>query len=231
MSHEFSAIIVAAGSGTRLKASTPKAFINLGGQPLVTHSLACFDTHPAVGEIILVVHPHMIDECRHIVLKYSYVKPVTIVHGGEQRWQSARNGIDACSAGSDWVMIHDAARPFVSHPVIDALWATRQQYRCAVTATPVVDTIRRVEENRSVETIDRSKLVRVGTPQLFHRQSLIDAFRRNEQAAASITDEAMLMERSGIAVGIAPGDPLNFKITTPEDLAIAEALLAKTRDQ
>lgn len=224
MNSRTSAIIVAAGAGTRLSADHPKAFVSLAGAPLFVYSLRRFDAHAAIDELVLVAPASMHARARSIIATLSPAKPATVVSGGEHRWQSVRNGLDACDASAEWVLVHDAARPFVSHAVINALLAFRERFRCAFTATPMVDTVRRVKGDTSVETLDRSALVRVGTPQLFHRQSLHDAFARMSDAA--ITDEVMLMERTGHAVGVAAGDPLNFKITTPEDLAMAEALCA-----
>jgi 2-C-methyl-D-erythritol 4-phosphate cytidylyltransferase len=135
------------------------------------------------------------------------------------------NGVAASDA--EWVLVHDAARPFVTDAVIDSLLAKRSAYRCAVTATPLVDTIRSFRGDRCTGTIDRSTLVRVGTPQLFHRPTLVEAFERAEELHEPPTDEAVLMEHAGASVGLAWGDPLNFKVTTPEDQRIAEALLAE----
>ena len=227
MNSRTSAIIVAAGAGTRLSADHPKAFVSLAGAPLFVYSLRRFDAHAAIDELVLVAPASMHARARSIIATLSPAKPATVVSGGEHRWQSVRNGLDACDASAEWVLVHDAARPFVSHAVINALLAFRERFRCAFTATPMVDTVRRVKGDTSVETLDRSALVRVGTPQLFHRQSLLEAFTRmGDAAAANITDEVMLMERFGHAAGVAAGDPLNFKITTPEDLAMAEALCA-----
>jgi 2-C-methyl-D-erythritol 4-phosphate cytidylyltransferase len=221
-----SAIIVAAGAGSRLSADLPKAFVSLAGMPMFAYSLRQFDDHAAIDELVLVAPASMQVRARSIIATLSLSKPVTVATGGEHRWQSVRNGLDACDTGADWVLVHDAARPFVSRAVVDALLAFRGRFRCAFTATPMVDTVRRVQGDTSVETLDRSALVRVGTPQLFHRQSLLEAFARTGDAAANITDEVMLMEQCGHAIGVAQGDPLNFKITTPHDLAMAEALCA-----
>ena len=122
-------------------------------------------------------------------------------------------------------MTNDAARPFVTKEVIDSLLEKRPLYKCAITATPVEDTIRRFENDRCIATIDRSILIRVGTPQLFHRESLLEAFVHGESMTPPPTDEAMLMEKSGIETGFAWGDPINFKITTQGDLELAEAIL------
>ncbi|MCP4712984.1 MAG: 2-C-methyl-D-erythritol 4-phosphate cytidylyltransferase, partial [Planctomycetes bacterium] len=153
-------------------------------------------------------------------------KTVFIVNGGKERRGTVKNGILSTDESSEWEMIHDAARAFVTNEVIDELLAKRSSFKCAITATPVDDTIRRFENDTCIETIDRSSLLRVGTPQLFHRQSLVEAFSHAESMSPPPTDEAMLMEKCGITVGIAWGDPHNFKITTPRDLETAEAILS-----
>ena len=223
--NKISTIIAAGGMGNRLGGDTPKAFIQLGGKPLFLHSLEVFDRHPAVSEIILVVPDDSVDKAKNIIDTLTTSKNVTVTPGGVERWQSVKNGVEATDSSTEWIMTHDAARPFVTKEVIDSLLEKRSTYKCAITATPVEDTIRRFENDRCIATIDRSLLIRVGTPQLFHRQSLLDAFVHAETITPPPTDEAMLMEISGIDVGFAWGDPLNFKITTQSDLDMAEATL------
>jgi 2-C-methyl-D-erythritol 4-phosphate cytidylyltransferase len=219
-----SAIIVAAGRGTRLGGELPKAFVELGGLPMVEYSVRRFAAHQSIGEIVLVVQPGQAAEAREILDKNSAAG--AIVNGGEHRWLSVRNGLLACTHPAPWVLVHDAARPFVTEQVITALLDKTSSFDCAVTATPEVDTVRLVDGDRSVETLDRSKLVRIGTPQLFRKDKLAEALALAESMEVPPTDEAILMERMGIAVGIAQGDPLNFKVTTPADLTLARALVA-----
>jgi 2-C-methyl-D-erythritol 4-phosphate cytidylyltransferase len=219
------AVIVAAGRGARLGSDMPKALVNLGDRPMLQYSLACFDAHGAVDHMVVVVHESMIARVREMVLRARIGTPLDIVAGGEHRWQSVRNGVAATSPHAEWLLVHDAARPFVTAAVIDALLEKREAYRCAITATPVADTVRRFEGDRCVATLDRGKLVRVGTPQMFHRPSLLEALSHASDVDSPPTDEAVLMERCGIPVGLAWGDPLNFKITTKEDLLLAEGLI------
>ena len=215
-------IIVAGGEGRRLGAAVPKAFVNLGGKPLVQYSLECFDAHPAIGAIVLVVSADMMGEAEKIAGGKEFTKPIRVVAGGKERWQSVKNGVIASSA--EGVLIHDAARPFLTRAVIDAVLELSHKYSAVITATREVDTIRRISGDRAMETIDRETLVRVGTPQLFDRTALVNAFSAAQAMKTPPTDEAMLMEQLGIPVGIAWGDPLNFKITTKSDLILAEAL-------
>jgi 2-C-methyl-D-erythritol 4-phosphate cytidylyltransferase len=221
----LSAIIVAAGAGTRLGTILPKAFIDLGGKPLFCHSLTTLLSHEAVSEAVLVVPEAYRDEALRIVNDADFTKDVTIVLGGDQRWQSVENGVRTVQ--SDWVLVHDAARPFVTRAVIDRMLEKMEHFDCVITATPEVDTIRSFSGEVAGAVIERSTLVRVGTPQLFRRARLIEAFKTVSTLPAPPTDEAALMQQAGIAVGMAWGDPANFKITTQADLAMAEALYAR----
>ncbi len=176
------------------------------------------------------VAPDGFDSFARLVVDEARVaKKVSIVIGGKERWQSVQSGVAATNAA--WVLVHDAARPFVTGEVIDAVIEKRSAFDCVITTTPEVDTIRMHEGDFAGQTVDRSRLVRVGTPQLFRRQKLLEAFAiaPGPGLAKPPTDEAALMQQHGIQVGIACGDPLNFKITTPADLAIAEALLERRR--
>jgi 2-C-methyl-D-erythritol 4-phosphate cytidylyltransferase len=226
MKETVSAIIVAAGEGRRLGAPLPKAFVPLAGKPMFVYSTHVFCLHPAIEKVTLVVSESMMPEALAIMAAGKCGLHVSVEAGGTQRWQSVHNGV--LSVKSEWVLVHDAARPFVDATVIDSLWAMRDKYRCVITGTPSVDTMRTFEGDRCLTTIDRSKLVRVGTPQLFHRQTLLDALSKVDVTLEPPTDEALLMEQSGIAVGLAWGDPMNFKITTPQDLQIAEAIISQS---
>ncbi len=221
-----SAVIVAGGMGKRLGADVPKAFVRLGDKFLFEYSLEIFLSYPKVFEIILVVPEAAIEQAEDIINSRNPDKTVVIVNGGGERWESVRNGVLSVAESSQWVLIHDAARPFVTPEIIDSLLKKRVDFKCAITATPVDDTIRRFEKEVCTETVDRSSLLRVGTPQLFQRQSLCDAFTHAGSMTPPPTDEAMLMEKCGITVGFVWGDPKNFKITTQHDLEVAKAMLS-----
>lgn len=216
-------IIVAAGSGTRLGCSVPKAFVPLMGKPLLSYSLDVFLSHQAVSSVILVVPSSMYDDaCRNFANQR-----VKVTVGGEQRWQSVYNGVKCSDA--QWVMIHDAARPFVNSTVIDRIIAKQSQFDCVITVTPEVDTIRMYSGDLAMDTVDRDKLVRVGTPQMFRKNILCQGLQSAADSPSPPTDEAVLMQQMGIKVGIAWGDPKNFKVTTPSDLEIAEAIIARNQ--
>ncbi len=219
------AVIVGAGSGTRLGFSTPKAFVDLCGKPVVYYSLKTFVNHPSIDKTILVVPPTMVEEATVIINKYGdFVDRVSILAGGNERWESVRNG--CAKSRGEWVLVHDAARPFVTKGVIDAVLEKRDDFDCVITATPVVDTIRTVAANgRCGAAVDRSTLMRVGTPQLFRRELLIPAFELIKDMPSAPTDEAALFERLGIAVGYSWGDAMNFKITDKSDFETAKAVI------
>jgi 2-C-methyl-D-erythritol 4-phosphate cytidylyltransferase len=218
------AVIVAGGAGKRLGSDAPKAFVDLGGRPLFMHSLAQFNTHTSIAMIVLVVPADKVSEAGAVISRNGLAAKIKIVAGGNERWQSVQSGVNASKA--QWVLVHDAARPFVNHAVIDSVLEKRTLYDCVITVTAEVDTIRRFENDRALGTIDRNSVVRVGTPQLFKTSLLKKAFLKAGTLDPPPTDEAMLMETMGISVGIAWGDPLNFKITTKSDLMLAEALCA-----
>jgi 2-C-methyl-D-erythritol 4-phosphate cytidylyltransferase len=221
----FDVVIVAGGAGTRLAASRPKAFVDLAEKPLFMHSLEVFERHAGAASIILVVPPEMIARAETLLSSWRFEKNVRVVAGGRERWHSVQNGASLCA--SEWIMVHDAARPFVTAAVIDAVVEKASAYDAVITATPETDTVRAIDGDLCCGTVDRTKLVRVGTPQLFRAKLIKQAFSQAASMASPPTDEAMLMEKMRIPVGIAWGDPLNFKITTPGDLLIAEALCRK----
>jgi 2-C-methyl-D-erythritol 4-phosphate cytidylyltransferase len=218
----FDVVIVAGGSGTRLAASRPKAFVDIADKPLFMHSLEVFELHERTASIILVVPSEMVARAETILSSWRFEKNVRVTPGGGERWLSVQNGAALCSA--EWIMVHDAARPFVTAAVIDAVLEKSSAYDAVITATPETDTVRAFDGDRCRETLDRTKLLRVGTPQLFRAKLLMQAFSQASAMASPPTDEVMLMEKMGIPAGFAWGDPLNFKITTPGDLRIAEAL-------
>lgn len=224
-----SVVIVAGGMGKRMEDDTPKAFILLDNKPLFTYSLLTFDGYPSVAEVILVVPEIMRSQASEIVGSLALAKPLEIIAGDEERWESVRNGVVATDSSIEWVMIHDAARPFVTKKIIGSLLEMRKTFLCAISATPLNDTIRSFNKERCLETVDRSSLLRVGTPQLFNRQELCKAFDQAKLMKPPPTDEAMIMEQCGIKVGYAWGEDTNFKITTKSDLLLAEAILRTNR--
>jgi 2-C-methyl-D-erythritol 4-phosphate cytidylyltransferase len=223
--NSLSAVIVAAGLGTRLGLATPKGFILLGEKPLFLYTLSVLLAHQSVLDAILVVPELHIEQARRIIADHRFDKKITVVAGGRERWQSVHNGVMACE--SEWVLVHDAARPFVTASVIDTVLDKIDIYDCVITAIAETDTIRTRTGDLAGDIVDRSKLVRIGTPQLFRRRVLLQALAQAPNLPSPPTDEAALMQHIGVPVALACGDPVNFKITTPADLAVAEALIAQ----
>ena len=214
-------LIVAAGSGSRLGKATPKALVRLAGRPLLDWTL---DSVSGAGfdRAVVAAPPDRIGEIARLVGARA-----TVVAGGETRSDSVRRGAAALSArDGDVVAVHDAARPLVSAEEVRAVLDAAERHGAAAAATPAVDTIKRASGGRIAETLDRREIFGAATPQAFRWEILGRAL-----AEGDATDEATLCERLGIAVTLVPVSRLAFKVTTPEDLELAEAILAARRDE
>lgn len=222
------AIVVAAGPGTRLAAGMPKAFVPLAGRPLVAHALSTLLAVPAICEAIVVVPPGMEEEARRVLTAgEGPLRAVRVVHGGAERQQSVRRGLEAVG-GAELVAIHDAARPFVSRAAIEAAIETASQHGAAIVAVRATDTVKLVDaEGRIESTPPRVRTWLAQTPQVF-RLDLIRAAHAQAGDDASATDDAMLVERLGHRVRVVAGEAANRKITTPDDLQWAEWYLQRS---
>lgn len=211
-------MIAAAGSGQRLGAGGPKAFVEVAGRPLLEWSLDAFRVAESVGEIVVAAPPGEEDRIAQ--------RGVVAVAGAEHRSQSVANALELC--GGETVVVHDAARPLVTPALIDAAveaLAADRSAAAVTTATPVTDTIKQAGDGGVVErTLDRAGLWAVQTPQVFRAEALREALADSD-ALPDATDDAMLVERRGGRVLIHPGPPDNIKVTTPLDLRVAELLL------
>lgn len=200
----FGVILVAAGSGERF--GRPKAHVELGGLSLLERSARAFADFPA--RVAVLRQPATLEGW-------------TVVTGGARRRDSVANGLAALPDDVEIVLVHDAARPLVPADVVERVVEAARRHGCVIPAIPIPDTIKRVTGDRVVETLDRSTLVAVQTPQAFHRDLLGRAL---ESFADDATDEAGLVERLNEPVHVVAGDPRNIKITHPADLAVAAAL-------
>ncbi len=211
-------MIAAAGSGERLGAGGPKAFVEVAGRPLIEWSLDAFRAAGSVAEIVVAVPPGQ-DQ------RIAAMGAIGVT-GGASRSQSVANAAEM--AGGEIIVVHDAARPLVSPELIDAVVArllAEPELTGAIAATPVTDTIKEAGEGGEVErTLDRSRLWAVQTPQAFRADALRDALAAADDLSTA-TDDAMLVEAAGGRVAIEPAPPGNLKITTRLDLAVAEQLL------
>jgi len=220
-------LIPAAGMGRRMGSSVNKQYLMLRGRPVLAHTLSVFQSHPRVSRIIVVSPKDEIAYCRaRILAPYGFDKVSHLVPGGTERQDSVRNGLfEGELAAQDLVLIHDGARPLLHPRYIDALARRAGDSGACVLAVRAKDTIIEVEQDLLRATPERSRLWQVQTPQAFRAELILEAHRRAFAEGFSGTDDASLVRRLGSDVGVLEGDYRNIKITTPEDLALAVALL------
>jgi 2-C-methyl-D-erythritol 4-phosphate cytidylyltransferase len=221
-------VVVAAGEGSRLGAGCRKALVPLGGRPLIEHGLARLLSLPALGPVVLVGHRD--DHAALTAIAAAFSPPPMVVDGGARRQHSVLAGLRALpTEAPELVLVHDAARPFVPVGAIPELIVRARQAGAAILAVPVVDTIKEAHADRpdsAGRTLARERLWAAQTPQAFLRQPLQLLLEQAAREQRDVTDEAALYEAAGRAVAFVTGSQLNFKLTTPADLALAEALLA-----
>lgn len=207
-------------------AAVNKQYLTLADRPILAHTLGLFDAHPAVTRIVVVSPPEEIAFCRtEVVERFGFVKVAQIVPGGAQRQDSVRNGLAACGANSeDIILIHDGVRPFLPPALIDRVVATAAEVGACLVGVPVKDTIKEVEKGLVRGTPDRRRLWQAQTPQAFRFALIDEAHRRAVAERWAVTDDAALVERFGHPVAMVEGSYRNIKITTPEDLVLAQAL-------
>lgn len=216
------AIIVAAGTGSRFNSDTPKQFLELAGKPLIVHTLERFQSAPSIDSIVLVLAADRTDTFR--ALASQITKLTAVVAGGKSRAESVMKGLHAVDRETGIVAVHDGARPFVSVDEIDRTVSKAREMGAACLVGPVTDTIKSVRGGEISATLDRAKLRRALTPQVFRIEVLRTAFERAE-LDERVTDECYLVEQLGHPIAIVEGSSRNIKITHAEDLALAEALL------
>jgi 2-C-methyl-D-erythritol 4-phosphate cytidylyltransferase len=221
------AVIVSAGKGLRFMEGKKKQFHFLEGKPILAHTLDQFETCPLIQSIRLVAGQEDMDYClKEIIEKYRFQKVSQIVPGGKRRQESVKNGIDALPKDADIVVIHDGVRPFVTKAMIEDSIHSAVRYGAVILAMPVKDTIKMSNPDGTVlKTLDRESLWQVQTPQTFKVQVIKEAYFKAAEDAFIGTDDASLVERLGVKVHILPGSYTNIKITTPEDLWLANLFL------
>jgi 2-C-methyl-D-erythritol 4-phosphate cytidylyltransferase/2-C-methyl-D-erythritol 2,4-cyclodiphosphate synthase len=221
------AIILAGGAGKRLKAKSAKQYVLLAELPVLVHTLKVFQRASGIDEVILAVPENDIDFVRQgLIKKYNLTKVTNIVAGGAERQDSVRNALAAVNEECDIVVVHDGVRPFVTEKMIREVIASAEIRKAAVIGVPAKDTIKETEDNGVVlKTMPRQNLWLTQTPQAFHLDILRKAYESAYRDNYYGTDDASLVERIGIKVQMVTGAYDNIKITTPEDLIMAEALL------
>lgn len=218
------AIIVAAGSGTRFDSEIPKQFIEINGKPLIMHALERFEKCSSVNAIVLVLAEDRIENFKSSRWFSGLTKLSKIVIGGPSRAESVLNGLKAVDRSTDIVAVHDGARPFVTSDEISRTISKAKEVGAACLVTSVTDTIKGIDGDRIVETVDRRRLRRALTPQAFRYDIIVEAFEKAD-LTETVTDECFLVEKIGKQIGIVPGSSRNIKITHADDLLLAEAFL------
>ena len=234
---DIGVVVVAAGAGVRAGPGEPKQFRPILGVPMLLRALRPFTSHPEVGQVIIVLPPGYADRPPEWLGKLRG-DSVGLVAGGAQRADSVRAGLQALRSDTAVVLVHDAARPFVSRGTIDAVIARARAGVGAVAAVPASDTLKEVGQGshrptpRITRTIDRERIWRAQTPQGFPRQMLDDAYAQLVEVTpngGAPSDDAEVCERAGFPVELIPDSPYNVKITTADDFRIAEALARELR--
>jgi len=220
------AIVLAAGRSTRMGGGPNKQFIELCGKPLIYHSLAAFERCCVVDRIVLVRRPDYAQQAEQVVRDFGFQKVGAFTDGGPERQDSVWNGLEKCDAATEIVAVHDGARPLVTPALIESTIASAHANGTGIAATKVVDTIKEAKEDKTViRTVDRTKLWAVQTPQTVRFSLLREAYTQVFEKRIVVTDEAAAVQLLGQSVHLVETPFLNLKITTPADLAIAEALL------
>ncbi len=216
------ALVVAAGRGERFGGARPKQYLPLAGKPLLHHSLSVLAGHPGIAGVRAVIQLEDRDLYDAAAEGLALLEPVA---GGASRQESVRRGLRSLEQlAPDRVLIHDGARPLLPAGVIDRVLGALDQATGAIAALPVTDTLKRERQGRIVDTVSRDGLWQAQTPQGFHYQAILAA--HDAAAGAALTDDAAVAEQAGLPVSLVPGSPRNLKVTTPEDLARAESMLA-----
>lgn len=220
------AVIVAAGSGSRMGSATAKQFMEIDGMPVLAYTLDAFERTKEIDYIIIVTRKCDIPECREIVSRFGYTKTAKIVTGGDTRQESVLCGIEALDDSTDYVAIHDGARCLITPEMIKSVLDEAKKTGAASAGVPVKNTIKQVDNNnRIVSSPDRSALWQAQTPQIFKSGLYRAAAYYAKKEGYKATDDNSLLEHAGGSVTMVDCGYMNIKITTPEDIAIAKALL------
>lgn len=227
---QTAAIIVAGGSGTRMGSEMPKQFLPLLGRPLLFHTLQAFQDTPAIQQIVLVLPAPTLDWFQQAYPVHLFSKLTKITPGGKTRQDSTFAGFQALKGSVDYVLVHDGARPLIEISLIERTLQAAIENGAALAACPAKDTLKQIDLERFVcRTHPREQVYHAQTPQAFRYSLLKEALHRADQEGIQGTDESSLVERLGAKIKIVEGNTMNLKVTTPEDLWIAEAFLEKRK--
>jgi len=227
------AVIVAGGKGLRMKSSQKKQYLSLDGIPVLVRTIMAFDSHQRIDDIILVVPKTDISYCRDTLIAKIALGPLHLVAGGITRQDSVTKGLAMAESlcadiKSSFVLVHDGVRPFVDPALVDTCLDKAKITGACIPALEMTDTVKEVNEKDKISrTLDRKLLFRAQTPQVFRLDLLLAAFSHALKTDFTGTDEASILEHASMPVFTVEGDPFNIKLTTPQDLLMAEYLLEK----
>ncbi len=222
------AIIVAGGKGTRMHSDTPKQFMLLEGKPVLAHTIDAFLSYNADMTIILVLPADEIESWKNLCTQFNYHPDVLLTSGGDSRFQSVRNGLNAITAEKGLVAIHDGVRPLVDSDIIGASFRLAAVHKSAVAAVRLKESLR-ITDQDTTRAVDRSQYRMIQTPQTFDLEMIRNAYKIRE--TPNLTDDASVAEQAGHKISLFEGSYENIKITTPEDLVVARALLQERNKQ
>ncbi|QGQ93593.1 2-C-methyl-D-erythritol 4-phosphate cytidylyltransferase [Paenibacillus psychroresistens] len=232
MNQQFGVVVVAAGKGSRMGSTESKQYLLMDHKPILVHTLEVFQNIAEVSSIVLVIGAGDESRCEQYTEQYKLTKVSQILSGGSERQASVLKGLRALPLDTNWVLVHDGVRPFVTRRDVLACWQQAIQEGAAVLAVPVKDTIKVVDYAGYIEsTPNRRSLWAIQTPQAFRLGDLINAHEQAEADEFIGTDDAMLLERLGSKVAIVEGSYTNIKITTPEDLTWAEFSIQRDKGE
>ena len=226
-----SAIIVAAGQSRRMGGDTSKQFILIDGVPVIVRTLKAFEIAERIREVVIAARQEDIPQMYALIQDYEITKVKQIITGGETRQESVFRAIAQVDENADFLAIHDGARPLIRPQEIDLAVSAAVEHGAAALGVPVKDTVKQVDaDGKIVDTPERSTLWAVQTPQVFSRALYLRAAEQAGEAAAQLTDDCQLIERTGAPVYLVRGAYANLKITTPQDVFAAEGILRATED-
>lgn len=227
---KLSAIVAAAGTGVRLRSKTAKPYISINNKPLLWYCLNVLGKSDKINDIIISCEKSNIERVKDLIKKFKLKKIKDVVAGGATRSASVYNGLKALDEETDYVLIHDGARPFLTRDLIDRCFAAALKHKAVICAVICSSTIKQADKKlRVISTLDRNSLWQVQTPQVFSYKLIRCAYDKFKNKKSGAFDDASLVEKLGQKVQIVPGNNLNIKITTPADLKIARAILSNKK--
>ncbi|MDH4222178.1 MAG: 2-C-methyl-D-erythritol 4-phosphate cytidylyltransferase [candidate division Zixibacteria bacterium] len=222
------AIIVAAGKGERIGGNVPKQFIEIKKKPILAYTIERFERCEQIDEIVLVVPEDYMSFCSYRVVDVcDFVKVKKIIGGGKERQDSVYKGLSALPVDTDMVLIHDGVRPFISIQKLRKLIGLCEKEKAVILAQPIKETVKRVEDHNVITTLDREKLWIAQTPQVFEYKLILKAYKKALEDGFIGTDDSSLVERLGFKVKVLEGEYGNIKITTADDLILAERIIER----